>query len=105
MLDPKVAKMVSKELEAESIIVFDEAHNVRTTPIVSLSLSLSWCLSSQIVLSEKKDFDRQRPLMTLVRSHCRLTAFASKPCPLPFMKEGSSKQNDHWGDCRRKCQG
>jgi DNA excision repair protein ERCC-2 len=24
MLDPKVAKMVSKELEAESIIVFDE---------------------------------------------------------------------------------
>lgn len=29
MLDPKVAKMVSKELEAESIVVFDEAHNVR----------------------------------------------------------------------------
>lgn len=27
MLDPKVAKMVSKELESESIIVFDEAHN------------------------------------------------------------------------------
>ena len=28
MLDPKVAKMVSAELEAESIIVFDEAHNI-----------------------------------------------------------------------------
>lgn len=28
MLDPKVAKMVSKELEAESIIVFDEVRNL-----------------------------------------------------------------------------
>ena len=28
MLDPKVAKMVSAELEAESIVVFDEAHNI-----------------------------------------------------------------------------
>ena len=28
MIDPKVAKMVSKELESESIIVFDEAHNI-----------------------------------------------------------------------------
>lgn len=30
MLDPKVAKMVSKELESESIVVFDEAHNSKT---------------------------------------------------------------------------
>ena len=28
LLDPKIAKMVSAELEAESIIVFDEAHNI-----------------------------------------------------------------------------
>jgi Rad3-related DNA helicase len=26
--DPKVAGMVSRELEAESIVVFDEAHNI-----------------------------------------------------------------------------
>ncbi len=28
MLDPKVARMVSAELEAESVVVFDEAHNI-----------------------------------------------------------------------------
>ena len=28
MLDPKVANLVSKELETESIVVFDEAHNI-----------------------------------------------------------------------------
>jgi DNA excision repair protein ERCC-2 len=39
MLDPKVAKMVSKELEAESIIVFDE---VRNLPL-SLSGDDEWC--------------------------------------------------------------
>ena len=26
--DPKIANMVSKEIEKESIIVFDEAHNI-----------------------------------------------------------------------------
>jgi len=38
MLDPKVAKMVSKELEAESIIVFDEAHNIDSVCIEALSV-------------------------------------------------------------------
>lgn len=28
MLDPKVAGLVSRELERESIVVFDEAHNI-----------------------------------------------------------------------------
>jgi len=28
LLDPKVAEQVSKELSAESIVVFDEAHNI-----------------------------------------------------------------------------
>jgi DNA excision repair protein ERCC-2 len=28
MLDPKVANLVSRDLEAESIVVFDEAHNI-----------------------------------------------------------------------------
>jgi DNA excision repair protein ERCC-2 len=28
MLDPKVSKMVTAELENESIVVFDEAHNI-----------------------------------------------------------------------------
>jgi DNA excision repair protein ERCC-2 len=28
LLDPKVADQVSKELSADSIVVFDEAHNI-----------------------------------------------------------------------------
>jgi hypothetical protein len=28
MLDPKVSNLVSRDLEAESIVVFDEAHNI-----------------------------------------------------------------------------
>jgi len=40
MLDPKVARMVSKELEAESIIVFDEAHNIDSVCIEAFSVTL-----------------------------------------------------------------
>jgi len=40
MLDPKVAKMVSKELESESIIVFDEAHNIDSVCIEAFSVTL-----------------------------------------------------------------
>ncbi len=41
MLDPKVAKMVSKELEAESIVVFDEAHNIDSVCIEALSVDIN----------------------------------------------------------------
>jgi DNA excision repair protein ERCC-2 len=41
MLDPKVARMVSKELEAESIIVFDEAHNIDSVCIEALSVTIN----------------------------------------------------------------
>lgn len=41
MLDPKVAKMVSKELETESIIVFDEAHNIDSVCIEALSVTIN----------------------------------------------------------------
>lgn len=40
-LDPKVAKMVSAELEAESIVVFDEAHNIDSVCIEALSVTLN----------------------------------------------------------------
>lgn len=41
MLDPKVAKMVSTELEAESIVVFDEAHNIDSVCIEALSVTIN----------------------------------------------------------------
>ncbi len=40
MLDPKVANLVSKELEAESIVVFDEAHNIDNVCIEAFSVIL-----------------------------------------------------------------
>jgi len=40
MLDPKVANLVSRELEAESIVVFDEAHNIDNVCIEALSVTL-----------------------------------------------------------------
>lgn len=40
MLDPKVSNLVSKELEQESIVVFDEAHNIDNVCIEALSVTL-----------------------------------------------------------------
>ena len=40
MLDPKVANLVSRELEAESIVVFDEAHNIDNVCIEAFSITL-----------------------------------------------------------------
>lgn len=32
LLDPKIADQVSKEMSKDSIVVFDEAHNIGTSP-------------------------------------------------------------------------
>jgi DNA excision repair protein ERCC-2 len=40
ILDPKVSSLVSRELEAESIVVFDEAHNIDNVCIEALSVTL-----------------------------------------------------------------
>lgn len=40
MLDPKVSNLVSKELEGDSIVVFDEAHNIDNVCIEALSVTL-----------------------------------------------------------------
>lgn len=40
MLDPKVSNIVSRELEAESIVVFDEAHNIDNVCIEALSVTI-----------------------------------------------------------------
>ena len=40
MLDPKVSALVSKELERECVVVFDEAHNIDNVCIEALSVNL-----------------------------------------------------------------
>lgn len=41
LLDPKIAERVSKELSKDSIVIFDEAHNIDNVCIESLSLDLT----------------------------------------------------------------
>lgn len=40
MLDPKISSLVSKEIDKESIVVFDEAHNIDNICIEALSVQL-----------------------------------------------------------------
>ncbi|KAG9157245.1 hypothetical protein Leryth_004915 [Lithospermum erythrorhizon] len=40
LLDPKVAGIISKEMQKESVVVFDEAHNIDTVCIEALSVSI-----------------------------------------------------------------
>ncbi|KAG1453914.1 hypothetical protein G6F55_007887 [Rhizopus delemar] len=69
MLDPKVAELVSRELSKDSIVVFDEAHNIDNVCIESLSIDLTRPMldasaRSITVLSEKieeiKNTDAER---------------------------------------------
>ncbi|KAG9300434.1 hypothetical protein G9A89_010059 [Geosiphon pyriformis] len=41
LLDPKVAELISKELSKDSIVVFDEAHNIDNVCIESLSIDIT----------------------------------------------------------------
>lgn len=40
LLDPKVAGVISKEMQRESVVVFDEAHNIDNVCIEALSVSV-----------------------------------------------------------------
>lgn len=41
LLDPKIAEVVSKELNREAVVVFDEAHNIDNVCIDSLSVKIT----------------------------------------------------------------
>jgi Rad3-related DNA helicase len=40
LLDPKIAQLVSKELGKDSVVVFDEAHNIDSVLIESMSVNI-----------------------------------------------------------------
>lgn len=40
LLDPKVAGIISKEMEKECVVVFDEAHNIDNVCIEALSVNI-----------------------------------------------------------------
>lgn len=41
MLDPKISNLVSKELQSECIVVFDECHNIDNACIEAFSMNLN----------------------------------------------------------------
>ncbi|KAH9634609.1 hypothetical protein HF086_009261 [Spodoptera exigua] len=46
LLDPKIAEVVSKEMNREAVVVFDEAHNIDNVCIDSLSVKMHGFLNS-----------------------------------------------------------
>lgn len=92
MLDPKVAKMVSKELESESIIVFDEAHNIDSVCIEALSVTINDRGLDQVrkwLVGEFSNF------FCLLQSSCYESCLCS-------CGNFICRQQDHLGDYRPK---
>jgi len=79
MLDPKVANLVSRELEAESIVVFDEAHNIDNVCIEALSVTLD---RRAIDLSVRSVGKLQRKVEEIKASDsAKLGAYPTSPSP------------------------
>jgi DNA excision repair protein ERCC-2 len=82
MLDPKVANLVSRELEAESIVVFDEAHNIDNVCIEALSVTLD---RKAIDLSVRSVGKLQRKMEEIKASDsAKLGAFYPPPPSSPY---------------------
>ncbi|KAE9621066.1 putative DNA helicase [Lupinus albus] len=56
LLDPKVAGIISKEMQKESVVVFDEAHNIDNVCIEALSVSVR----RQTVEGARRNLNRMR---------------------------------------------
>lgn len=67
MLDPKVSAMVSRTFEKESIVVFDEAHNIDNVCIEALSVEL-----------DRRSLDRASRNLTTLSSHVARVKQADK---------------------------
>jgi len=75
LLDPKVAEQVSKELSKDAIVVFDEAHNIGTTPdlwVVTVDFHIPLIFSDNVCI-ESLSIDLTRPMLdAAVRSVTKL---------------------------------
>lgn len=102
MLDPKVSNLVSRELEAESIVVFDEAHNIDNVCIEALSVTLDQRMMAsasrsvnrlQSRVTEMKASDSQR----LAREYQALVAGLTEQGVLGGQLGGSSNGSSSEG--------
>lgn len=67
LLDPKVAENVSAELSKESIVVFDEAHNIDNVCIESLSIDLTRPMLESAARSVNKIGDKVEEYVGVMR--------------------------------------
>ena len=58
MLDPKISNLVSKELPKDSVVVFDECHNIDNVCIEAFSLNLNRRVLEQASVNLRKLEDR-----------------------------------------------
>lgn len=56
LLDPKVAGIISKEMQKECVVVFDEAHNIDNVCIEALSVSVR----RQTIEGARRNLNRMR---------------------------------------------
>ncbi|KAI0054070.1 DNA repair helicase [Auriscalpium vulgare] len=64
LLDPKVAEQVSKEMSKDSIVVFDEAHNIDNVCLESLSIDLTRPMLDSAARSVNKLADKIEEIKT-----------------------------------------
>jgi len=44
IIDPKIAELITKDFQKDSIVVFDEAHNIGTGDLVLLTVKITYAL-------------------------------------------------------------
>jgi DNA excision repair protein ERCC-2 len=82
LLDPKVADMVSREMMAQdSIVVFDEAHNIDNVCTESLSMDIS-----------RPMLDAGSRSLSLLTTRIQEYGFYCYSCPVHFAHDADTKQ-------------
>ena len=76
LLDPKVAGIISKEMQKESVVVFDEAHNIDNVCIEALSVSVR----RQTIEGARRNLNRMRQE---IDKYVLFLAFSS--CMVPIL--------------------
>lgn len=95
LLDPKISGLISKDLARESIVVFDEAHNIDTVCIDALSVNirevtLRKSLGNIIKLRQSVDHMKNTDRVRLQSEYDRLVRGMSTSGILPQVTEGDS---------------
>ncbi|KAG4186846.1 hypothetical protein ERO13_A08G068200v2 [Gossypium hirsutum] len=102
LLDPKVAGIISKEMQKESVVVFDEAHNIDNVCIEALSVSVrrqtlegaTWNLSRI-----SQEIDRIVPLSISELDHVTDNWLSNPALPDDILKEavpGNIRRAEHF---------